>query len=102
MKHTERSIGAGRKMAEAAIRLQIEEIPSFIAREIAVFRLSIDMDNIEERQEMSAMLSIASAILLNYDINSGQYLFGEKEIEKSQAARSEIAKEAIAMRESGI
>ena len=102
MKHTERSIGAGRKMAEAAIRLQIEEIPSFIAREIAVFRLSIDMDNIEERQEMSAMLSIASAILLNYDINSGQYLFGEKEIEKSQAARSEIAKAATAMREEGI
>ena len=102
MKHTERSIEAGRKMAEAAIRLQIEDIPSFIAREIAAFRLSIDMDNIEERQEMSAMLSIAGAILLNYDINSGQYLFGEKEIEKSQAARSEIAKAATAMREAGI
>ena len=102
MKHTERSIEAGRKMAEAAIRLRIEDIPSFIAREIAAFMLSIDMDNIEERQEMSAMLSIASAILLNYDINSGQYLFGEKEIEKSQAARSEIAKEATAMREAGL
>ena len=102
MKRTERSIEAGRKMAEAAIRLQIEDIPSFIAREIAAFRLSIDMDNIEERQEMSAMLSIAGAILLNYDINSGQYLFGEKEIEKSQAARSEIAKAATAMREAGI
>jgi hypothetical protein len=102
MKHTERSIEAGRKMAEAAIRLQIEEIPSFIAREITTFRLSIDMENIEERQEMSAMLSIASTLLLNYDINSGQYLFGEKEIEKSRTARSEIAKEAAAMREAGI
>ena len=102
MKHTERSIEAGRKMAETAIRLQIEEIPSFIAREIAAFRLSIDMENIEERQEMSAMLSIASTLLLNYDINSGQYLFGEKEIEKSRTARSEIAKEAAAMREAGI
>ena len=102
MKHTERSIETGRKMAEAAIRLQKEDIPSFIAREIAAFRLAIDMDDIEERQEMSAMLSIASALLLNYDINSGQYLFGEKEIEKSRAARKEIAKEAEAMRESGI
>jgi len=102
MKHTERSIEAGRKMAEAAIRLQIEEIPSFIARAIAAFRLAIDMENIEERQEMSAMLSIASTILLNYEINSGQYLFGEKEIEKSRTARSEIAKEAAAMREAGI
>ena len=102
MKHTERSIEAGRKMAEAAIRLQIEEIPSFIAREITTFRLSIDMENIEERQEMSAMLSIASTLLLNLDINSGQYLFGEKEIEKSRTARSEIAKEAAAMREAGI
>ncbi len=102
MKHTERSIETGRNMAEATIRLQKEDIPSFIAREIAAFRLSIDMNDIEERQEMSAMLSIASAILLNYDINSGQYLFGEKEIEKSQAARSEIAKAATAMREEGI
>ncbi len=102
MKHTERSIEAGRKMAEAAIRLQIEDIPYFIAKEIAAFRLAIDMENIEERQEMSAMLSIASTILLNYNINSGQYLFGEKEIEKSQAARSEIAKAASAMREAGI
>ena len=102
MKHTERSIEAGRKMAEAAIRLHIEEIPSFIARAIAAFRLAIDMENIEERQEMSAMLSIASTILLNYEINSGQYLFGEKEIEKSRTARSEIAKEAAAMREAGI
>ena len=102
MKHTERSIEAGRKMAEAAIRLQKEDIPSFIAREIAAFRLAIDMNDIEERQEMAAMLSIASALLLNYDINSGQYLFGEKEIEKSRAARKEIAKAATAMRESGI
>ena len=102
MKHTERSIEAGRNMAEAAIRLQKEDIPSFIAREIAAFRLAIDMNDIEERQEMAAMLSIASALLLNYDINSGQYLFGEKEIEKSQAARSEIAKAATAMREAGI
>ena len=102
MRHTERSIEAGRKMAEASIRLQIEEIPSFIAREIAAFRLAIDMNDIEERQEMSAMISIASTLLLNYDINSGQYLFGEKEIEKSRAARKEIAKAATAMREAGI
>ena len=102
MKHTERSIETGRKMAESAIRLQIEEIPSFIAREIAAFRLALDMNDIEERQEMSAMISIASTLLLNYDINSGQYLFGEKEIEKSRTARSEIAKAATAMREAGI
>ena len=102
MKHTERSIEAGRNMAEAAIRLQKEDIPSFIAREIAAFRLALDMNDIEERQEMSAMLSIASSLLLNYDINCGQYLFGEKEIEKSRAARSEIAKAATAMREEGI
>jgi len=102
MNYTERSIKTARGLAEAAIRMDISEIPQFVSKQIAAFRIGIDMDCLEGRQEMSAMISTASTLLLNYDLNAGSYLFGEKEIERSRAARKEIAKEATAMREAGI
>jgi len=82
----------GHKIASTTITLDSSEIDFYIQNSIKNFTDKLNMSNLEDRRKAYSFLRHISTLLMNYDLNGGIYLLGEKEINKAHLGAKTIIK----------
>ena len=91
----------GRDLVEECLKLEDDKIVDHIQESIKCFSNTLDISKLDDRNKLFEFLHHLSTLFLNFDINAGLYLLGEKEVKKAVIGRGTISGIIKGFREAG-